>query len=68
MYGIYSQFGLCSNYLYNKNKTISYFTTLTWNMVNLAVSGPSSFNLYLSTCDLAVTISARFYTDNFDLI
>ena len=43
MFGIYSQFGLCSNYVGNKNYTTSCFIILTSNRANFAVRGPSSF-------------------------
>ena len=46
MFGIYSQFGLSSNYLCNKNYTISCFIILISNRANFAVRGPSSFDLY----------------------
>ena len=46
MFGMYSQFGLCSNYLCIKNYTISCFTILIWNRANFAVRGPSSLSVY----------------------
>ena len=42
MFGIYTQFGLSSNYSYNKNCTIPYFINLISNRANFAVSGPTS--------------------------
>ena len=41
--GTYSQFGLFSNYLCNKNWTIPRFIILISNRANFAVRGPSSF-------------------------
>ena len=37
------KFGLCFDYLCNKNQTISRFTILTWNRANFAVRGTGSF-------------------------
>ena len=43
LFGIYSQFGLSSNYLCNKNWTIPCFIILISNRTNFAVRGPSFF-------------------------
>ena len=45
MFGIYSQFGLSSNYLCTKNLTIPYFIILISNKTNFAVRGPSSLDI-----------------------
>ena len=43
MIGIYTQFGLSSNYSYNKNCTIPYFINLITDRANFSISGPTSF-------------------------
>ena len=43
MFGIYTQFGLSSNYSYIKNCTIPYFINLISDRANVTVSGPTSF-------------------------
>ena len=40
MFGIYTLFGLFSNYSNNKNCTIPYFINLISDSANFAVSGP----------------------------
>ena len=49
MFGIYTQFGLSSNYSFNKNCTIPYFINLISDRANLAVSGTTSFKTQMET-------------------
>ena len=44
MFGIYTQFGLSSNYSYNKNCRIPYCISLISDRANFAVSGLTSLN------------------------
>lgn len=41
MFGIYTKFGLYSNYSYNKNRAILYFINLISYRANFAISGPT---------------------------
>ena len=49
---IYTQFGLCSKYLYNKNFTVLDFIILITNRANFAVRGPSSLLSGIKWCAL----------------
>ena len=42
MFGIHTQFGLSSNYSYNKNCSIPYFINLISDRAKFAVNGPTS--------------------------
>ena len=55
MFGIYSQFGLSSNYLCNKNWTIPYFIIWISNRAKFAVRGPISLDKdHLYVIDLSL--------------
>ena len=49
MFGIYTQFGLFSNYSFNKNCTIPYFINLITDNANFTVSASTSLFNKLDT-------------------
>ena len=68
MFGIYTQFGLSSKYLCNKNCTIPDIINLISHRANFPVRGPTSFD---QICSLVLSLGelifqAKYFSENFD--